>query len=151
MPQEVSYIMTNILKDVTGPEGTAKIIRENFPDRTIAGKTGTTNEFKDAWFMGYVPGFITGVWIGYDRGSISLGMHNTGGRLSAAIWADYMKTVLKNKPVEWFTDVPANIHFANICKSSGKLAGEFCPSSHIIREAFIKGTEPKYFCEVHNQ
>ena len=150
VPPEVSFVMTNILKDVTGPEGTAKVIGENFPDRNIAGKTGTTNEYKDAWFMGYVPGFVTGVWIGYDRGSISLGYHNTGGRMSASIWANYMKTVLKNKPVEWFTEVPSNVVFANVCKQSGKLASEFCPTSSTLRMAFIKNTEPRHFCDVHS-
>ncbi|MBP7654487.1 PBP1A family penicillin-binding protein, partial [Candidatus Dependentiae bacterium] len=127
MPPEVAYIMSNIMADVTRPGGTATVIGEVMPERRVAGKTGTTNDYKDAWFIGHVPGYVTGVWVGYDRGSIPLGTHQTGGRLSASIWAEYMKIILEGKPIEWYTDVPSNVIFVNVCRESGKLSNEACP------------------------
>ncbi|HPG30182.1 MAG TPA: hypothetical protein PLQ81_05315, partial [bacterium] len=65
----------------------------------------------------------------------------------ASIWAEYMKIILEGKPIEWYTDVPNNVIFVNVCKESGKLANEACP---VVREAFIKGTEPRSYCPVHS-
>jgi Membrane carboxypeptidase/penicillin-binding protein len=87
IPPEVSYTITSMLRDVvTYGTGT----RANI-GRPVAGKTGTSNDFKDAWFIGYTPQLVTGVWVGYDDMRKSLGQGEAGGRVSAPIWAQFMK------------------------------------------------------------
>lgn len=96
---EVAYTITDMLKDVvTYGTGT----RANI-GRPVAGKTGTSNDFKDAWFIGYTPQLVTGVWVGYDDMRKSLGAGEAGGRVSAPIWAQFMKEALTNKEVQDFT------------------------------------------------
>ena len=86
--------MTNLLQDVikNGTGWRAKAL-----GRPCAGKTGTTNEYTDAWFVGYSPDLITGVWVGFDEKK-SLGKFETGSRAACPIWVSYMKKVLDGKP-----------------------------------------------------
>lgn len=96
---EVAYTITNMLQDVvTYGTGT----RANI-GRPVAGKTGTSNEFRDAWFIGYTPQLIAGVWVGYDDMRKSLGSGEAGGRVAAPVWAQFMKEVLADKEVLNFT------------------------------------------------
>jgi penicillin-binding protein 1A len=98
IPPEVSYTITSMLRDVvTYGTGT----RANI-GRPVAGKTGTSNDFKDAWFIGYTPQLVTGVWVGYDDMRKSLGQGEAGGRVSAPIWAQFMKEALANKEIQDF-------------------------------------------------
>lgn len=90
---EISFTITNMLKDVVA-YGTGT--RANI-GRPVAGKTGTSNDFKDAWFIGYTPQLVAGVWVGYDDMRKSLGQGEAGGRVSAPIWAQFMKEALANK------------------------------------------------------
>ena len=86
---ETSIIMTSILEDVV-KEGTGKKIFENGPIyHPVAGKTGTTNQYRDAWFVGYTPDLVATVWIGYDTGSLSLGSGMSGGVVAAPIWGNF--------------------------------------------------------------
>ncbi len=95
---EVAFTITNMLKDVvTYGTGT----RANI-GRPVAGKTGTSNDFKDAWFIGYTPQLVAGVWVGYDDMRKSLGQGEAGGRVSAPIWAQFMKEALTNKEPQDF-------------------------------------------------
>lgn len=96
---EVAYTVTEMLKDVIA-YGTGT--RANI-GRPVAGKTGTSNDFKDAWFVGYTPQLVAGVWVGYDDMRKSLGRGEAGGRVSAPIWAQFMKEVLSNKEVQDFS------------------------------------------------
>ena len=82
-------------------------------NRPAAGKTGTTNEFKDAWFIGYTPSVLTGVWMGYDDHTVSLGKGETGGHAACPIWVYFMKEYLQDKPVETFA-IPEGIIFARV-------------------------------------
>jgi len=95
---EVAYTVTNMLKDVIA-YGTGT--RANI-ERPVAGKTGTSNDFKDAWFIGYTPQLVAGVWVGYDDMRKSLGHGEAGGRVSAPIWAQFMKEALANKESQDF-------------------------------------------------
>lgn len=95
---EVAYTITEMLKDVVA-YGTGT--RANI-GRPIAGKTGTSNEFRDAWFVGYTPQLVAGVWVGYDDMRKSLGHGEAGGRASAPIWAQFMKEVLSSKEIQDF-------------------------------------------------
>ncbi|MDR3092909.1 MAG: transglycosylase domain-containing protein [Endomicrobium sp.] len=138
-PQDC-FIITNMLKGVVekGSGGYAKNLR-----RPCAGKTGTTNDSSDAWFIGYTPQLAAGVWIGYDDRSISLGEKATGGAIACPVWTQFMKGALDGKPVLDFSQ-PENIEWVLIDPSTGLLA--LSKTSEAFLEAFIKGTAPTRYC-----
>ena len=111
---KTAYLMTDILQGVVR-QGTGRAARAL--GRPCAGKTGTTNDFGDAWFMGYTPSVITGVWVGYDDHS-TLGKGEEGARAACPIWTDFMKQYLEDKPVETFT-IPEGIVFAKMKRGRG--------------------------------
>ncbi len=115
---QTAYLITDLLQGVV-QEGTGRRAREL--GRPAAGKTGTTNELKDAWFIGYTPSVLTGVWVGYDDHAVSLGKGETGGHAACPIWVYFMKEYLKDKPVETFA-IPEGIIFARIDSESGAMA-----------------------------
>ncbi len=135
----VAYIMTNLMKGVV-LRGTAA--RASSLKRPLAGKTGTCDEYTDAWFIGFDPSFVLGVWVGHDV-KRSIGPNETGARAALPIWMEIMKEYLKDKPVEDF-QVPPDITFAKVDRMTGLLATPFC--SYVIDEAFIAGTEPTRYC-----
>jgi penicillin-binding protein 1A len=106
---KTAYLITDILQGVVR-QGTGMAARAL--GRPCAGKTGTTNDFNDAWFIGYTPSVLSGVWVGYDDHS-SMGKGEEGGHAACPIWVDFMKQYLQNKPVETFT-VPEGVIFARI-------------------------------------
>jgi len=115
---QTAYLMTHLLEGVI-QEGTGQKAREL--GRPAAGKTGTTNELKDAWFIGYTPSVLAGVWLGYDDHTLSLGKGETGGRAACPIWVAFMKEYLKDQPVESFP-IPPGVVFARINAQTGALA-----------------------------
>ncbi|MBN2298837.1 MAG: transglycosylase domain-containing protein, partial [Deltaproteobacteria bacterium] len=117
--EQSAYIITNILSDVV-QEGTGW--RARSLKRPVAGKTGTSDDNRDAWFIGYTPDIICGVWVGYDD-MIPLGENETGSRAACPIFVDFMDVILKDRPVRDFR-VPDGIVFARIDAKTGKLAGE---------------------------
>ncbi len=127
--------MTNLMQSVV-TSGTGQ--RARALGRPVAGKTGTTNDMKDAWFIGYVPQLVAGVWVGYDQ-ERSLGSGGSGGQAAAPIWTNFMRRALAGMPIQNFT-VPGNITFAMINPASGRLAKEGSEGS--VTECFITGTEP---------
>lgn len=135
---QTAYIMTSILQSVV-EEGTGKKVRAL--QRPCAGKTGTTNDVRDAWFIGYTPDVVTGVWVGYDDLS-PLGRHETGAVAAAPIWLDYMQHVYTTEPVRPFP-IPEGIVFERINPKTG-----FSPqtkSEPTIFECFKEGTQPIRF------
>jgi len=133
IPANVAYVMTYLMEGVarygTGATPTAAF------DRPKAGKTGTTNDSRDAWFCGYSPQYTTVVWIGYrDNRSLGRGLDYTGGRLAAPVWAEFMVRAHENLPVVDF-EAPEGVTFFNVAKQSGLEGGSF-------REAFLDGTRP---------
>jgi len=132
--KETAYVVTNILEDVV-QRGTAKQAR--VIGRPIAGKTGTTNEFTDAWFVGYTPNLASGVWVGFDDNH-PLGNRESGGRAALPIWIDYMDEALNPLPVIPFS-IPDDIVYAKIDRATGLLAPEGEDGDY---EIFVKGTEP---------
>jgi penicillin-binding protein 1A len=100
----------------------------------VAGKTGTTNESKDAWFVGYIPQLVTGVWVGYDQ-ERSLGAGGSGGQAAAPIWAEFMQKSVSLLPVEDF-EAPENVTFVLINPRTGKLAREGTQGA--VMECFIR-------------
>ena len=133
--EKTAYIMTNLLEGVVkhGTGWRVKALK-----RPVAGKTGTTNNLYDAWFMGYTPQYITGVWVGFDDEG-ELGKNETGSRAASPIWLGFMKKVLKDKPVRVFR-VPKGIVFHKIDAETGLLA--IPESEKIIFECFKEGTAP---------
>jgi penicillin-binding protein 1A len=129
-------VMTYILEGVV-ERGTATSIKAL--DRPVAGKTGTTNEQRDAWFVGYTPNLTVGVWVGFDDQNETMGKMGTGGRVAAPIWLDFMKPALAGTPVRDF-EIPDDISCVNIDPASGKRAGEW--TSKPVLECFKVGTEP---------
>jgi penicillin-binding protein 1A len=113
---QTAYIITDLLKGVVR-EGTGT--RAAIAGEPIAGKTGTSNDHRDAWFIGYSPKVMTGVWIGYDKDKV-LDPGETGGRVAAPIWAEYMKAALKDYPHDDF-EIPEGIVFAHIDRRTGRL------------------------------
>ncbi|MGC9070625.1 MAG: penicillin-binding protein 1A [Elusimicrobiales bacterium] len=141
---QVSYLLLNIMKGVV-QRGTGRVVSEI--KRPIAGKTGTSQDSKDMWFIGMTPDIVAGGWMGYDDFSRIPSSDWTGGSTVAKWWTEIMKEVLKDYPVKDF-DVPDNIIFVKVDDETGKLAGPRCKEK--ILESFIKGSEPKEFCSIHN-
>jgi penicillin-binding protein 1A len=137
---ETSYVITNLMQSVVA-SGTGH--RASLIGRPVAGKTGTTNESKDAWFVGYIPQLVTGVWVGYDQ-ERSLGAGGSGGQAAAPIWAEFMQKSVSQLPVEDF-QAPENVAFVLINPRTGRLAREGTPGA--VMECFIKGTEPSSYDE----
>ena len=133
--KETSYLITNMLLDVV-QRGTGQLARSL--GRPVAGKTGTTNDYTDAWFIGYTPNLAVGVWIGFDD-MRTLGEAESGAHAALPIWIDFMRDALKDLPVLTF-EIPENIVFARVDPGSGLLAADEGEPSTV--EVFAKGTEP---------
>jgi penicillin-binding protein 1B len=136
-----AWLVTSLLKGVV-TSGTASAVRASGLADVVAGKTGTTNDGRDAWFVGYSPRLLALVWVGFDNGEPH-GM--SGAKAALPIWLDFMKQALDAYPQTDF-EVPAGISFADIDATNGKRAARACPV--IVREAFLTGTEPP-LCDEH--
>lgn len=134
---QTAYLTTTLLQAVVNEAGGTGA-RARRLNREVAGKTGTTSGYYDAWFMGYTPQVSTGVWVGFDQ-ERSLGHGEAGSRAALPIWLDYMQASLKDVAAESFP-IPNNIVFANIDNETGRLAT--ARSHEVVRQAFITGTEP---------
>jgi penicillin-binding protein 1A len=130
-----AYQITSMMEGVV-QRGTATVVRE--VGKPIAGKTGTTNDEKDAWFVGFSPDLVVGVYLGYDKPR-TLGRDATGGGLAAPVVRDFMKVALVDKPAVPFR-VPAGIKLIQIDAKSGMRAGP--GATRVITEAFKPGTAP---------
>ncbi len=139
-----AYIMTSILESVV-QSGTGRRVKAL--KRPVAGKTGTTNNLYDAWFLGYTPRYTTGVWVGLDQ-EAPLGKGETGSRAASPIWLDYMQNALEGKPVRTF-NVPEGIVFAKIDAKTGLLPIE--ESERTIFECFKEGTIPTEYTPRPNE
>lgn len=143
---QTAYIVTEMLKSVID-QGTGYAIRLYGFDRPAAGKTGTTDDFTDAWFVGYTPSLACGVWVGYDK-KMTIFHNAVGGAVAAPIWAEFMKSATKDLPYEDFP-APDSIISIRICDETGLLATLRCPKTRL--EVFRIGKEPKEECLFHKQ
>jgi membrane carboxypeptidase/penicillin-binding protein len=108
-----------------------------------AGKTGTTNDLRDAWFVGFTPELLSVVWVGFDDNHpLSL----TGTQAALPIWTEFMKRALAGRPSVGF-EPPGGITFVDVDRDTGKLALPGCP--RVYNESFLAGTEPTEYCELH--
>jgi penicillin-binding protein 1A len=131
-----AYLMSDLLRTVV-QEGTGRRLKAL--GRTLAGKTGTTNDFTDAWFMGFSPELTTGVWVGHDDNQ-KLGWGESGGKAALPIWGDFMKVALAPYPQRDF-EVPAHIEFQRIDRVSGLLAEANTQDAYF--QPFLEGTAPE--------
>lgn len=136
MKEETAFIMTSVLKGVV-ERGTGS--RARVLGRPIAAKTGTTQEATDAWFIGYTPSLVAGVWVGYDT-KRSLGPHESSATLAVPIWTRFMQRALKDVPPEDFP-VPENVVPVLVNYRSG--LPTTLDDKSAIHEFFLKGTEPR--------
>jgi penicillin-binding protein 1A len=131
----IARIITSLLQSVV-EEGTAKKVRSL--GRPTAGKTGTTNNYIDAWFLGYTPKLLTGVWVGKDDVE-PLGRNETGSRAALPIWLDYMKSALAETPIYNFSVTPETV-FIKINPDTGSLTNSEDPKGYF--EIFLKDNLP---------
>jgi penicillin-binding protein 1A len=134
--KETAFLLTNMLEDVI-QRGTG--VRAKGLGRPVAGKTGTTNDYTDAWFIGYTPNLVVGVWVGFDD-IRSLGEAESGSHAALPIWTEFMREAFKTLPVMQF-EVPDDIEYVRVDSTTGLLASEAEERGTV--ELFAKGTGPK--------
>ena len=133
---DTAFILTSLLRGVA-EHGTAARARRL--GRPIAGKTGTTNDFTDAWFIGYEPSLAAGVWVGFDEKKDSLGRGADGGTIALPIWMEFWAAVTADRPIEEFP-IPGNVVFVPV-DEMGHPGAPGAPGVHM--ESFVAGTEPR--------
>ncbi len=141
--EESAYLVLNMMRSVIN-EGTAASVRAAGFQADAAGKTGTTNDLRDAWFAGFTPDLLCVVWVGLDDNT-PLGL--SGARAALPIWIQFMKGALAGVPSRAFPAPSENVVFMDIDKETGLLAGPGCPK--VFSEAFVAGTEPREPCQQH--
>jgi penicillin-binding protein 1B len=137
-----AYLVTHMLRSVLN-EGTGASARANGLTVDAAGKSGTTNDLRDAWFVGFTPELLTVVWVGLDNNQ-PLGL--SGSQAALPIWTSFMKNALAGRGGSTF-EAPDGVSFIEIDRDTGKIATPACP--RVTNEAFLAGTEPLGVCELH--
>jgi penicillin-binding protein 1A len=155
-----AYIMTDLLKNTirAGTLGWASGYESKFTFKdekgksfTIpaAGKTGTTQNWADAWTVGFTPYYTTAVWFGFDKRGYSLGLDNTGAVLAGPAWAEYMHEIHAGLPYRDFVKPQTGLVSATVCKKSGLLPTANCDEGTITL-LYLEGTQPRSYCEYHD-
>jgi len=158
--EATAFIMTSMMSDVING-GTAWQARRVGFTLPAAGKTGTTNDYRDAWFVGFTPHLVTGVWIGYDMPRTIIA-NGYAGELAVPLWGRFMEQATRNDKPDRFA-MPPNVVPITICRVSGKLPTDGCRSadvfdgdgnptdrSNLYTEYFVRGTEPTDYCPLHS-
>jgi penicillin-binding protein 1B len=140
--KDTTFLVTNMMRSVLN-EGTAAGARGQGFTLDAAGKTGTTNDLRDAWFVGFTPELLTVVWVGLDDNQ-PIGL--SGAQAALPMWTTFMTRALAGRASQSF-EVPEGIVFVDIDKETGKLATPACPK--VFRESFLVGTEPTEPCPIH--
>jgi penicillin-binding protein 1B len=139
---DTTYLVTNMLRSVLN-EGTGAGARAAGFTLDAAGKSGTTNDLRDAWFVGFTPDLLTVVWVGFDDNqTVTL----SGSQAALPIWTQFMKNATAGRLNAAF-EVPEGITSAEIDRDTGKRALPGCPRT--FTESFLSGTEPTEYCELH--
>jgi penicillin-binding protein 1B len=140
--ESTTFLLTNMMRSVIN-EGTGASARGNGFTLDAAGKSGTTNDLRDAWFVGFTPELLSVVWVGFDDNT-PLGLSGTQAALP--IWTDFMKRALAGHDNQTF-EAPEGISFVEIDRDTGRLAQPFCPRT--TTESFLAGSEPLEACDLH--
>ena len=144
LSEESAAVMTSMLQSVMD-HGTGFPARARGFTLPAAGKTGTMDDYMDAWFVGYVPGLVCGVWVGYDQKK-SIGPGMTGAHAALPAWTDFMIGATRGRPVEDFPS-PVGTLSRMVCAETGMLATDHCPN--VTTEMFPEGSEPTEYCATH--
>ena len=157
--ETTAFLMSTMMADVINA-GTGNRARQLGFTLPAAGKTGTTNDFNDAWFIGFTTKLVTGVWVGFDQPRTIL-PNGFAADVAVPVWAKFMKVATASDKPEWFT-APSGVTTASVCRLSGKLATEGCQDVEIVNkdgelvrksmvytEYFDRGTEPASYCDLH--
>ena len=147
MDEGVAFLTLSLMEDVID-RGTAGSIRRRGFWLPAAGKTGTTNDAKDVWFVGLTGDLVAGVWLGFDQPKTIM-PSASGGSLAAPVWADMMKTIYQKRPQPGGWTPPASLASATIDTESGLLSTANCPASQVRVEYFMPGTAPQEMCPLH--
>jgi penicillin-binding protein 1A len=143
-----AWLMLDVLRDVVrrGTAAASVGAKVNFP---VGGKTGTTNDGADVWFIGFTPDLVGGVWMGMDQPQ-KIKDDAQGGKLASPAWTAMMREIYERRPIppEWTR--PDSLTFVEIDKSTGYKFSPFCPKDQHAVEWYLPGTEPKEFCPIHN-
>ncbi|MBP2681341.1 MAG: penicillin-binding protein, family [Candidatus Krumholzibacteriota bacterium] len=139
---QTAYVITSMLESALN-EGTGKTARAMGFMEPAAGKTGTTNDYSDAWYVGYTPELAVGVWSGFDVRR-TLGSKMSGAVVSLPTWTSVMKAHYRDHRGEPFVEPDGIVH-REVCEATGQLAGTRCEKTR--REVFIEGTQPKDICD----
>ena len=139
---QVSFQMIQLLRGVV-QRGTATAALSL--DHQVAGKTGTTDDYSNAWFVGFSPSLVVGVWVGYEKDLKSIGEGYAGAKAALPIWIDFFKAALEGTPDEQFSN-PGGVEFVTIDKKTGLVADMGCPPEDVILEAFQEGNRPYECC-----
>jgi len=156
--QQNAYVMTKIMEKVVD-EGSLSIGAEwgakfTFRDEKgsyklpVAGKTGTTQNWSDAWAIGYSPYYTTAVWFGFDRPGNSLGVDLTGATLAGPVWGNYFREIHKGLPRKSFSKPTSGIIDVTVCAKSGLLRTSACNEGEVTL-TFLEGTQPSRYCDLH--
>jgi penicillin-binding protein 1A len=138
----VAFIVRDMLRDVVS-HGTATSVRNHVPARIpVAGKTGTTNDHTDVWFVGMTPEIVAGVWLGFDRPKTIM-QGAAGGSLAAPVWGDMIARYYRGRETGSWDDPPAGLVIAELDRDTGDLATDSTPPDRRYTEYFIQGTQPR--------
>jgi penicillin-binding protein 1A len=159
LSESSAFLMSSMLADVISG-GTAYRARQSGFTLPAAGKTGTTSDYVDAWFVGYTPHLVAGVWVGFDQPKTIIA-NGYAADLAVPIWASFMKTATKGDKPDWF-DRPGDVIGVTVCRLSGKLPNAGCGNvvtvnedggaeakSMIYTDYFVKGHQPTTLCPLH--
>jgi len=147
--EAAAFVTLTMLEDVID-RGTGVAVRSAGFWAPAAGKTGTTNEGKDVWFIGMTPDLVAGVWLGFDQPK-PIGAGASGGRLAAPVWAELMGDYYENRriPLPW--QPPGSVIALPIDESTGRVATPDCPGELVRTEYFVPGSEPRSYCPTHDR
>jgi penicillin-binding protein 1A len=155
-----AYIMTSLLRKTvemgTLAYGSGYGSKFTFLDENgnryripAAGKTGTTQNWADAWAVGFTPYYTTAIWFGFDKPGNSLGLSLTGATLAGPVWGDFMREIHQGLPRKDFVRPSTGIVDVTVCSKSGLLPTPACPG--LVTLSFLAGTQPTEYCTLHGE
>jgi penicillin-binding protein 1A len=156
-----AYIMTSMMKKTVesgtlaygagyGNKFTFRDEKGNRFRMPAAGKTGTPQNWSDAWAVGYTPYYTTAIWFGFDKPGNSLGVNLTGSTLAGPVWGDYMREIHQGLPLKEFAKPATGIREVSVCAKSGLLKTPACNEGEVFLP-FLEGTQPVEYCNIHGE
>jgi penicillin-binding protein 1A len=154
-----AYVMTSMMKKTVesgtlaygagyGAKFTFRDEKGNRFRMPAAGKTGTPQNWSDAWAVGYTPYYTTAIWFGFDKPGNSLGVNLTGATLAGPVWGDYMREIHQGLPLKDFSKPATGIREVSVCAKSGLLKTPACNEGEVFLP-FLEGTQPAEYCNIH--